>query len=73
MAKLKWRHSLKVTNPNPKARKAFERIACKMKRAAERYGIHYVSMFTFVDGTMDITAKDADDNYVIEEYTTWKK
>lgn len=72
-AKLEWRRSLEVTRPNPKAQKAFERIVCKMKRIAERYGVHYVSMFTFVDGTMDITAKDADDNYVIEEYATWKK
>lgn len=73
MVRLKWNNTLKVAKPNPRAQKAFERIACKMRRIAERYGVHYVSMFTFVDGTVDITAKDVNDNYVIEEYTTWKK
>ena len=43
-AKLKWRANDIVTKPNPKARKALERIACKMRRIAMRYGIHYVSM-----------------------------
>lgn len=71
--KLKWNSAGMVTRPNPKAQKAFERIVCKMKRIAERYGIHYVSIFTFVDGTADITARDVDDNYVVEEYATWKK
>lgn len=71
--KLKWQHSLEVTKPNPKAQKAFEKVARWMRRIAERYGIHYVSIFTFVDGTIDITAKDVNDNYVIEEYATWKK
>lgn len=73
MAKLEWQHSLKVTKPNPKARKALEKVACKMRRIAERYGIHYVSLFTFIDSTVDITAKDVNDNYVIEEYAIWKK
>lgn len=72
-AKLKWSSAGLVTKPNPKAQKAFEKIACKMRRIAERYGIHYVSMFTFVNGTVDITAKDVDNNYIIEEYATWQK
>lgn len=69
----RWRHSVDVTKPNPKAQRAFERVACKMRRIAKRYGIHYVSIFIFVDSTVDITAKDVNDNYVIEEYATWKK
>lgn len=73
MAKLEWRRSVEVTKPNPKAQKALEKVACKMRRIAERYGIHYVSMFTFVDGTIDITAKDVNNNYVVEEYAVWKK
>lgn len=73
MAKLKWNNTVEVTKPNPRAQKAFEKMVCKMKRIAERYGIHYVSIFTFVDGTADIVAKDTDNNYVVEEYATWKK
>lgn len=70
---LKWHSAGMVTKPNPKAQKALEKVVCKMRRIAERYGIHYVSMFTFVDGTVDITAKDVNDNYIVEEYATWKK
>lgn len=73
MARLKRSSSVPVTKPNPKAQKAFERIAYKMRRIAMRYGIYYVSMFTFVDGTVDITARDAHDNYVVEEHAIWKK
>ena len=72
-AKLKWNSAGLVTKPNPKAQKAFEKVARWMRRIAERYGIHYVSIFTFVNGTVDITAKDVDNNYIIEEYTTWQK
>lgn len=73
MARLKWNSAGLVTKPNPRAQRALRIVARWMRRIAERYGIHYVSIFTFVDGTMDITAKDANDNYVIEEYATWKK
>lgn len=73
MARLKWHHSLEVTKPNPRAQRVLRIVARWMRRIAERYGIHYVSIFTFVDGTIDITAKDVNDNYVIEEYATWKK
>ena len=70
---LKWNNTLKVAKPNPKAQKALERIACKMRRVAKRHGIYYVSIFTFADGTVDITAKDVDNNYIVEEYATWQK
>lgn len=70
---LEWNIGRRVTKPNPKAQKALRKVACKMRRIAERYGVHYVSIFTFVGGSIDITAKDDNDNYVIEEYATWKK
>ena len=70
---VRWINHLKVTKPNPRAQRVLRIIACWMRRIAIRYGIQYISIFTFADGGCDITAKDADDNYVIEEYTTWKE